>query len=218
MPDDEPENVVRIGTGEPAVTLATMIDARALFDEALGRLTGLRGSHGPVADRLLAYQRAQTMARGNAELEPPAPDPELERDGAAAIEAIERAYQEFRAARQRLVDVITKLVRDRTFSIGDSVPTPYSRSPLRVATKYEPPLDVSPEERELCEVVLTGDGGRIEARQHNWALDSDGKRIDDGSIQVRYERWWAEGLRVGGTVHPITRRITATENLEPAPE
>lgn len=196
---------------QPSVTWEMLNAARSIYDQTHARLSAAREEHGPVADRFSKYRRAVAEAHFNG-LPVPDPDPDLEVAGAAAIEVIEREFQPWRSAQLQLSKTIAAMVRERVFTVGEKVPTPFSKTPLIVAWKNEPPLDVPEAERELCEVTLTEDGGLVVARQHNWQLDPDGKKIDDGTEPVRYERWWSVGLRVAGTVHPISRRIIDTDD------
>lgn len=125
-------------------------------------------------------------------------DRDIEASGTVALDRITAARAVRDAARRALGKKIAASVG--IFQVGDQVITPLSyNEPLTVAAVY------MPGDEQLIEVTFTADGGPIIATAHSWPLDADGHPVIDDEPTVRYERWWAGGVRVAGYVHPETR-------------
>ena len=105
-----------------------------------------------------------------------------------------------------LARIVADLVAAGSLKRGDEIITPWSwPTALKVAEIRNPGA------RDLSTAVLTADGGRVHNDRHNFALDDDGKIIDDGIAPIHYEQWWGRGLRFAGTAHPLSRGMIDVE-------
>jgi hypothetical protein len=181
--------------------LAALRPLEQTYKTTMAATRAARIEHGPLADEYRAYAWSKTSAEATGE--PFEGDDILERNGQAAQDAIEAAFQAMRTAQQALGAEIARMCADAEFVEGDTILARDAETVLTVASIYRAP------EATLSEVTFTADGLPIVKEQHSWSV-VDGKVVvvlADGATAVKYERWWQGGLRVAGTCHSESRKL-----------
>lgn len=182
--------------------LAPLKPLEATFTDALADLRTVTEENGPVADEFRRYKWNRTTAAStNEDFEV---DEILERNGQAAEDAIEAAFQTMRTAQLELAAQIAMMVAGSLFSEGDEIRSPYADAPMVVASIYRAP------DASLSEVTFTTDGDPIIKDLHSWEM-IEGQPQPDGVVHAHYERWSLNGVRVRGTFHPVSRRLIDIE-------
>lgn len=172
------------------------------FDQALPAFRATLVEHGETADAFRRYTWNKTTASGMGE--PFEVDEILERNGQAAVETCEAAFQEMHTAQLALTEEIARMVSATEFVEGDVIRSPYGEWPMTVAMIFRAP------DASLSEVTFTTDGGPIVKELHSWEI-VDGRAQIDGTEPVHYERWSINGVRVRGTCHRISRQLIDVE-------
>lgn len=179
---------------------------RVLYDTAVATLEAALDVERMAGGAFAAMDRPDVSAEVYAQAmmnRVPAGPPEY----VAAALAAEAANAAVDAALLVLARAIGDGVTVGLWTVGDEVRSPYAFG-LRlkvVSVQYQR------EAGELSTVAMTADGGPVRTGRHSVALDADGTPVADPAVPVHFETWWGQGLRIAGTIHPVTRLMLDVE-------